>query len=674
MIIGIFISPPGNAIVSLINRVGIYGIIWFAVRLILQRISTIEKLQQTQINEQKNREFLDAILKNVNIAIAVFTGPDLKFTYANPMYQSIRPEVPMLGKSYRDVFADSAEKEEERMILNVINTGVPWKIKRFHKPLLGKLDAVWDGKVIPLILLGKEKSALLLAWDVTEWDSLEKQLRKREREYSTLAAHAPEIIARFDHQFRYAYINEYGTKVYGIPFEKMIGKTNDDLGILKEKGDYWKQQLEEIFQTGQMKIFNYDYESPNLGYLYFSSLFVPEYDRGKKIVSVLAITRDITELKKAENQLRESEKRFRELANSMPQLVWTAEPDGRVDYYNDRYKDFWKKAPGSDVKWQWGLVVYQDDLKATEDIWANSVKSGETYEIEHRVRHADGSYHWYLSRAVPVRDENDKIVKWYGTATNIDLSKKTHHDLEENEKKLKILNDNLENMVIQRTTQVRSLSLALSLAEQRERKRISYVLHENLQQKLLGARLLLGQHFRDHEKQISEKHQPDDIADTIELLEEAIGTTRSLSIELNPPILQSQGLDASLKWLVKHIKKAYGLDIILNIRGKISSVRNEKQLMLTQMVRELLNNVIRHSGVKDAQLDAANENGQIEITVSDKGRGFNPDEAFRRSSDDTRLSLFSIRERLSLFSGELEIKSKESQGTICIIRLPDENY
>lgn len=228
--------------------------------------------------------------------------------------------------------------------------------------------------------------------------------------------------------------------------------------------------------------------------------------------------------------------------------------------------------------------------------------------------------------------------------------------------------------MVQRTTQVRSLSYALSLAEQRERKRISYVLHENLQQKLLGARLLLGQHFRDHEKQIPESRQLDDIADSIDLLEEAIDTTRFLSIELNPPILQSQGLDASLKWLVKHIKRAYGLDVKMNIRGEISSVRNEKQLMLTQMVRELLNNVIKHSGVKDAQLDAHNEDGQIKITVSDKGRGFNVDEALRRSSDDTRLSLFSIQERLSLFNGELKIQSREGQGTTCIILLPDNNY
>lgn len=677
MIIGFFTSPPGILYVSLINRTGVYGIIWFTVWLIFKRMSTIQKLQQTQINERKNREFLDAILKNADIAIAVLTGSDLKFAYVNPVYQSIRPEVSMLGKSCREVFPESKIEEKVRMIQNVFDTGVPWEIHRFNMPLPGKPDTVWDGKIIPLgqvSLQQQEKSVLVLVWDVTGWDTLERQLRKREQEYSTLAAHAPEIIARFDQQFRHIYINEYGTKVYGIPSEKIIGKTNDDLGILKKKRDYWKEQFEEVFDTGKMKIINYEYESLNLGHLYFSSLLVPEYDREKNVASILAITRDITELKKAENRLRESEKRFRELADSMPQLVWTAEPDGDVDYYNERYKDFGGLAPGPGGRWQWGLVVHQDDLEATKSRWEHAVRSGEIYEIEHRVRHVDGSFHWYLSRAVPVHDENGKIIKWYGTATNIDLSKKALHDLEENEKKLKILNENLENMVIQRTTQVRSLSYALSLAEQRERKRISYVLHENLQQKLLGARLLLGQHFRDHEKQISEKHKPDDIADSINLLEEAIGTTRFLSIELNPPILQSQGLDASLKWLVKHMKKAYGLDTKMNIGGNINSVRNEKQLMLTQMVRELLNNVIKHSGVKDAQLDAVIENGQIKITVSDRGRGFNPDKALRRSSDDTRLSLFSIRERLSLFNGELKIKSREGQETTCVILLPENNY
>lgn len=677
MTIGYFTSPPAvfSTSVAITNRISAFAVVCFVVFLTLKRMATIRRLEETQKNERKNREFLDVILNNINIAVAVMTGRDLKYVYVNPVYQSIVPNVPMLGKRYRDVFPQIAENTEQ-LILGVIDTGTPWNIERFHAPVPGKADAKWSGKVVPLgqISVSGEKSALIMIGDVTEWDTLEKQIRKREQEYSTLAAHAPEIIARFDRQFCYTYINEYGTKVYGIPSEQIIGKSIEELKFPRKVTESWKEHFKQVFTTGQMKIFNFEYESRDLGHLYLSSLLVPEFGKNKEVVSILTITRDITELKETEERLRESEKSFRELANSMPQLVWTADADGTVDYYNEKYKDFDGIAPLPGGKWKWGQAVHEDDMKATEDAWNNAVKTGKFYEIEHRVRHSDESYHWYLSRAVPVCNEKGEIIKWYGTATNIDRSKNALHDLEESERKLKILNENLENIVVQRTTQVRALSSALTLAEQRERKRISYVLHENLQQKLLGARLLLGQHLRDHELSKSEKDVYDDVEDSIGLLDNAINTARSLSIELNPPILQSQGLDTSLRWLVRHMKKAFGLEIEMKITGKVNTIRNEKQLMLTQMVRELLNNVIKHSGVRSAQIDAVYHNRHIEISVTDKGRGFNPEEALRRSTDDTRLSLLSIQERLRLFNGELEIQSSTGQGTKCTIKLPVNNH
>jgi two-component system sensor histidine kinase NreB len=151
-----------------------------------------------------------------------------------------------------------------------------------------------------------------------------------------------------------------------------------------------------------------------------------------------------------------------------------------------------------------------------------------------------------------------------------------------NEKRLKILNENLENIVIQRTKQVRVLSKALTLAEQRERKRFSYILHENLQQQLLGAGLLLQQHLADHRK-TGEDKTPDDVADGLELIKKALQTTKMLSIELNPPILSSEGLDQALEWLIRHMKENYGLQVAFHSEGDIKKVKNETQLMLTQM-------------------------------------------------------------------------------------------
>lgn len=433
-----------------------------------------------------------------------------------------------------------------------------------------------------------------------------------------------------------------------------------------------KVNLESVIHTGIMKTIEFEFESPTFGHQCFSSLFVPELNENKNIVSILAITRDITQTKVAENELRKSEQRFRDLANSMPQLVWTANPDGTVDYYNERYRDFGGISPGEKGEWSWSPAVYSEDYKKTIDSWSDSVRMGTSYQIEHRIQHTDGSWHWYLSRCIPVRNEMGYIIKWYGTATNIDSTKNAQLALAESENRLKTLNLDLESIVMQRTDQVRALSKALVFAEQRERQRFSYILHEKLQQLILGAKILLNMHVRDHESEA--KGEFDDVMESVNILEQALKTTKVLSIELNPPVLRSQGLDTALEWLIKHMKQNYGLTVDLIITGPIDQIKNETQLMLTQMVRELLNNVVQHAEVRYATVDTIYRENSIHITVCDKGRGFNPQEAINRKISGTHLGLFSIRERLKLFGGDLLIESLPGNGTCCTISLSGENY
>jgi PAS domain S-box-containing protein len=134
---------------------------------------------------------------------------------------------------------------------------------------------------------------------------------------------------------------------------------------------------------------------------------------------LLGLTMDITERKAAEGMLAESVARFRRLADAMPQLVWTAEPDGTVDYYNDRYREYAGIERAADGAFDWQPVLHADDRKPTTDAWARAVGTGTTYECEHRIRMRNGSTRWHLSRAVPVRDDAGRIVKWFGTATDI---------------------------------------------------------------------------------------------------------------------------------------------------------------------------------------------------------------------------------------------------------------
>jgi PAS domain S-box-containing protein len=157
------------------------------------------------------------------------------------------------------------------------------------------------------------------------------------------------------------------------------------------------------------------------------------------------VIQDMTGRKQAEETLRESERRFRHLADSMPQLVWTAQPDGTVDYYNKRNKEYNGFIVKHDGTWEWSPVLHPDDMQPTVDVWMHALETGDIYQIEHRVQMADGWYRWHLSRGIPAYDEQGKLVKWYGTATDIHDLKQAQADLADYTEKLKQSNEELEN-------------------------------------------------------------------------------------------------------------------------------------------------------------------------------------------------------------------------------------
>lgn len=156
---------------------------------------------------------------------------------------------------------------------------------------------------------------------------------------------------------------------------------------------------------------------------------------------------DLIERSQAEAALRDSERRLSDLANAMPQLVWTADATGRVDFYNERAQEYAGLEQNADGTWTWTPVLHADDREATIAVWARSVATGEPYQIEHRVAMADGSLRWHISRGIAARDEGGKVVRWYGTATDI-------HDLLTARENLRALNGDLERRVEERTTQL----------------------------------------------------------------------------------------------------------------------------------------------------------------------------------------------------------------------------
>lgn len=131
-----------------------------------------------------------------------------------------------------------------------------------------------------------------------------------------------------------------------------------------------------------------------------------------------------------EKELRESEQHFRQMANSMPQMIWVTRPDGFHEYYNKRWYEFTGAPDGSTDGSGWNGMFHPDDRKRARERWEFSLRTGEPYEIEYRLRRHDGVYCWTLGRALPIRDKKGRIQKWYGTCTDISETKEISERLE----------------------------------------------------------------------------------------------------------------------------------------------------------------------------------------------------------------------------------------------------
>lgn len=157
---------------------------------------------------------------------------------------------------------------------------------------------------------------------------------------------------------------------------------------------------------------------PDGGRVWLEIRFYPSAD------GLAVFYRDISDRKRQEAELRDSNARFRAIADSMPQMVWSTLPDGFHDYYNARWYEFTGVPVGSTDGEAWNGMFHPEDQERAWNQWRHSLETGEPYEIEYRLRHHTGEYRWTLGRALPIRDEAGAIMRWFGTCTDIHAARR----------------------------------------------------------------------------------------------------------------------------------------------------------------------------------------------------------------------------------------------------------
>ena len=226
----------------------------------------------------------------------------------------------------------------------------------------------------------------------------------------------------------------------------------------------------------------------------------------------------------------------------------------------------------------------------------------------------------------------------------------------------------LERQVAERTElaearamQLQTMAGELLEAEERERRRIAQILHDDLQQHLASAKLQL--------QSVDQYASHDPILIKIDrLLKDCLAKVRSLSHELSPPVLNHSGLYAALEWLAQHIKERFGFIVQLEIDTEERFENETFKIFIFRAVQELLFNSVKHAGVNNARVGLSTSDGRIVIAVSDQGSGFNPDP--KSLSAKNGLGLLSLWERTQFVGGELTIESAPGQGSRFTLTVP----
>lgn len=164
---------------------------------------------------------------------------------------------------------------------------------------------------------------------------------------------------------------------------------------------------------------------------YFDFIYQAVYNIDGTIDGIIVFANEVTHLVISRREVEEKEKAFGQMMETMVQISWTNKPNGEVNYYNQRWYEYTGLSYEETSKFGWTAVVHPEDLDHTLDRYQNSIAKGELFETETRLKHHDGSYKWHLSRAIPLRDENQAITMWVGTATDIDEIKLLQQQREE---------------------------------------------------------------------------------------------------------------------------------------------------------------------------------------------------------------------------------------------------
>jgi PAS domain S-box-containing protein len=591
-----------------------------------------------------------------------------------------------------------------------------------------------DGRILPVEInanyfeFGGQGYDLGLVRDISKRKRAQQELQEREQQFRTLAENLPDNICRYDLNGRKSYVNPQLEKTLGRPAASLIGLTPFE-EYCEDVGRY-RQTLKQVLADGQDAELDLIVPDAEKGERYHNIRFVAERDTDGGVIGVMVIGRDITEYKQAEeaNRILTATLEARLLALTQP--INDASNLELGDLFNidelQKIQDAFAQATGvaSIITDTQGSPITrpsnfcrlcQHIIRSTEKGLCNCYHSdmvlgrmrtngaamqrclsGSLWDAGASI--SIGDYHianWLVGQILD-ESADEKALVAYAREIGADeeefrsaLQEVTRMSLSQFQKiadALFLIANQLSRQAIQNVQQARfiaeqkraeealqakqhnlaELELELSFAEERERQRIAAVLHDHIGQLLLLGRIKLGALLSSEQPSATLQT----VSDVRTLVDEAIQSTRSLTVQLCPPVLGTMGLEPALELLCRQMLEEWELQVEFRDDQHLKKLSSEVRTVLYQTARELLINVGKHAGTRQARLEIGMKDRLFMMTVSDNGAGFDPDTLATVSRQAKGFGLFSVMRRIRNLGGEMTIDSSLLQGTRVVIKIP----
>ena len=476
----------------------------------------------------------------------------------------------------------------------------------------------------------------------------EELLQKSKEQLQSILDNSPAVIYLKDKNGKYTLTNHQFETLFHLNRKEIVGKT--DINIFPgEIADAFQANDRKVLDAGVPLELEETAPHDDGPHTYLSLKF-PLFDSNGIPDRVCGISTDITERKRAEEVLRNSKEKYNRLIENLQDnyFFYSHNTEGVFTYLSPAITNI---LGYTTEEFLTHYSEYMTDNPINEkvirhtDLSINGIKQ-PPYELE--IYHKDGSVHTLKIQEVPVFDKNHKVIAVEGIAEDITESKRA-------EEKLAIYQ-----------TQLKHLSSALSLTEERERRRISEDLHDRIGQALTVIKMKLEELKNPQVDTDSGRV----LNETGALLDNAIQETRTLTFEISPPLLYELGFESAVEWLIEQFMERHNIPIEYDGNDDGSKLDDDVSFFLFKSVRELLFNVIKHASADRIKVSVRREKHSIRISIQDDGIGFNFSKAQFSVNNLSSFGLFSMHERMEHFGGNFDIVSKPGKGARITLIMP----